>query len=261
MRSMKLGRSMRRGFSGLLATALFAVAGQASATPANFDSTGWGFDPASLGGLPVGTIDGSVPFLDAGDPRTFSNLDVEFTGSAEGEVCFLASGDNVCQVNADNMTGAYSALMTLQVSVANTAAINGPFMLLLTGIGPSYDPSEVSIELNPTAPLALDTSAVSGFVFNGMFSDDFVHVEDLTNVGIGDVYDYIGWTLVDGDSVTFRYDVSVAPSGLGSPALFANAIPVVVPEPGTALLMSLGLAGLAFAGRRPSTGTSRPTRS
>jgi hypothetical protein len=252
MQSMKSLESMRGGLWALLVATFFLMAGQASATPANFASGGWGFDPAGLGGLPETSIDGEEPFLAAGDPRVFSNLDVGLIGSAEGEICFLASGANVCQVNANSMTGAYSALVTLQVSVLNPAALDGPFTLLLTGLGGSYDPSQVSIELNPTAPAGLDTSAVMGFVFDGTFSDDFVHIEDLTNEGMGDVYDYIGWTVVDGGSVTFRYDVSVAPNGQGSPALFANAIPTVVPEPGTALLMGLGLAGLASAGRRSS---------
>ena len=46
-------------------------------------------------------------------------------------------------------------------------------------------------------------------------------------------------------------DVITAPGGAAVPTTFSGAV-VNVPEPGTALLMGLGLAGLAGAGRRKS---------
>jgi hypothetical protein len=251
MQSMDSVQAKRGMVSGaLLALMVFFVAAPVAATSANFASGGWGLDPTNLTGLPSFTIDGSVPFLDAGDPTVFNNLDVELTGSLEGDICILAAGSNVCQANLNSISGPYSALVTLQIEVINTAQISGPFTLVLSGLDGTYDPSEVSINLNPTAPAGLDTSAVSGFVFDGSFTTDFVHVEDLTNESMGDIYDYVGWTVTDLGSVTFRYDVSTAPNGRDTPGLFLNAIPVVVPEPGTALLLGLGLAGLTVAGRR-----------
>ena len=177
-----------------------------------------------------------------------NSFDVQVTGYAEGSTCFLAGGSNQCQANVANIEGPYSALVTLQINVVNTTDIPSPFTLILNTLGSSYAPSEVSINLNPTAPAGLDTSVLTGFDFDGSFSK-FVRIQDLAKEDMGIVNDYIGWTVVDGGSVTFRFDVSTSGGMRGSPEFFMNAIPVVVPEPGTALLLGLGLAGLAAAGR------------
>ena len=231
----------------------------AAAVPANFDSTGTGFiSSPELSALPTTTIDLSVPLFTAGDSGAGLSFDVDFTGSSAGEVCILtASQSGVCQADLTNVTTAYSAIVTLEISAINTSGITGPFTLLLTMLdlnvpNPGYAPDEVSIALDPTAPMPLDTSAVPGFNFDGTFSP-FVVVEDQACTNSGGNCNYLGWTVFGvGDSVTMRIDMSMAPDGRDSPRLLFNA---VVPEPGTALLMGLGLAGLSLAGRQ--TGRER----
>lgn len=234
----------------LLLFVLFAV-GPASATPANFDESGFGFEAAGLGGLPVGQIDPMTPFLLAGAPGTAPVLDVELLGSQD--ICILATGGNLCQTDVSGITGDFSALVTLEINVVDPATLSGPFTLFLNSLtsDPAYDLGNVSIELNPFAPEGLDASAVPVFEsnFDGSF-DPFVHVQFTTTGGSTVLADYVGWTVEDGDIVTFRYDVVGGPVGGFAPQLTANAVPIVVPEPETALLMALGLAGLSFAGGR-----------
>jgi hypothetical protein len=246
---------MMRSMASCLMTAvllLFAV-GPASATPAKFDESGFGFEADGLGGLPVGQIDPMTPFLLAGAPGTAPVLDVELLGSQD--ICILAAGGNVCQTDVSGITGDFSALVTLEINVVDPATLSGPFTLFLNSLSltsdPAYDLGNVSIELNPFAPEGLDASAVGFFEenFDGSF-DPFVHVQFTTTGGSMVLADYVGWTVEDGDFVTFRYDVVGGPVGGFAPQLTANAVPIVVPEPETALLMALGLAGLSFAGGR-----------
>ncbi len=227
----------------VLIAGLFLGSAPAMATPANFDSY-FGFEEAGLGGL--NTVDMGLlePFLGARDVLAGS-ADVEFTGSTD--LCILF-GDETCRASALGITGPYSVLVTYNISAVNTPEIDGPFTLFLTGLlGGGYSTSEVAIELNPVVPTSLNTAAVPGFVWNGGFTP-LVHVID--NGAPPDTFHYVGWEVMLGDSLTFRYDVLVSPNGRGTPQLTAAATPKVVPEPGTALLIGLGLAGLASAGPR-----------
>jgi hypothetical protein len=76
----------------------------------------------------------------------------------------------------------------------------------------------------------------------------------------GTFYYYLGFVLSEGESVTFRYDVTEQADG-GTPVFFTKATYdyQLVPESGTALLMGLGLAGLALCGRAGAgAGERRP---
>lgn len=241
---------MRRQISIRTAAARLALlvgvvlgAGPAFALPANFDPV-FGFDDTNLGGLPTLTIDVEDPFLGVGDAIA-GTFDVDVTGSTD--VCILFN-DETCRANTVGITGPYSIIMTLTVSAVNSSEIQGPFTLFLSGLaGTAYGASEVAVELDPTVPTALDTLAVPSFVWNGGFTP-LVRVNDVADSP--NLYDYVGWTVSGvGDSVTFRYEVSSSPGTRGVPGLMANATTSVVPEPGTALLMGLGLAGLAITGR------------
>lgn len=228
---------------------LFAVA-PASATPATFASNGFGFNSTGLEALPIGAIDSTVPFLLAGAPDPMLGLSVELLGSQD--LCILVGASNVCQTDASGVTGNFSALVSLEVNVIDET-LTGPFTLFLNSLtsDPAYNLADVTIELNGVEPTGLDTSAVPDFAsrYDADF-DPFVHVQFLTTGGSTVLADYVGWTVQDGDIVTFRYDVVGGSIGGFAPQLTANAAPVVVPEPGTVLLMGLGLGGLSLAGGR-----------
>lgn len=232
---------------GGMALLLAGGAGPAAASSAVFASGGWGFEASGLGGRPTVSIDGSVPFLDAGTPGSLPNLDVELVGSTD--ICVLTPGSSTCRAANPAPSGPFSVLVSFTVNVLNDE-LDGPFMLMLTSLVGTlgYSPAEVAIELDPTIPVGLDTSAVPGFVFDGSF-DPFVRVRDEYDPPTT-IYDYIGWTVQQGTRVIFRYDVLTQLRGSSYPQFTANAVPVVVPEPGTALLFGLGLAGLALVGGR-----------
>jgi hypothetical protein len=243
--TMALGCGTFRGALASLAFLLVALgvaASPAAATPAQFDPV-FGFLEAGLEALPVGVMDGSDDFLEAGESG-MSGLDVELTGSTN--LCVFTASSPTCQSNTEGITGAYSALVTITVSAINTPEIDGDFTLFLSGLAPSgsYAADEVTIALDPTLPDGLDPSGIPGFGFVS-----FGHVVDET-FAPGTTYHYIGWQVSLGDTVSFRYDVSTAPAGRGAPQLTANAIARPIPEPGSALLMALGLAGLAMGKRR-----------
>lgn len=245
------GSGARLG-GGLLAAALGLLgAGPAFAVSASFDQTlGFGFESGNLPG-PSLTIDEEDLFLGAGDPST-PGADVSLTGSTD--VCILASGSSTCQANVGGVSAPFSVLVSVTVAAINTPALSGPFTLMLTGLNtapgaPSYALADVQIDLNPAAIPGLDTTAVPGFDWdptrgtNGF--SDFAVVRDET-FGPGNVYTYVGWAVNVGDVVTFKYDVLSEPSAAGTPQLMANAVAsIVVPEPAAALLLGLGLVGLA----------------
>jgi len=233
--------------AGVVALVGLVVAGPAWATSATFSSGGWGFDSAGLAGRPTISIDGSMPFLSAGAPGSAPDLDVELVGSTD--ICVLTSGSSVCRAANPVATGAFSVLVSFTVNVLNEE-LEGPFTLMLTSLVGSlgYSPADVVIELDPIAPTNLDTSAVPGFVFDGRF-DPFLRVSDPYDPP-ATVYDYVGWTVAQGSRVSFRYDVLTRFQGSSYPQFTANAVPVVMPEPGGAVLLGLGLAGLASRGGR-----------
>ena len=236
MRQMNLMQSM----AALFATGLFMTAAPALATPANF-APAFGFESAGLEGLGGFAFDSTTPFLTAGETNG-ATLDVELSGSTN--VCILF-GDSTCRANTAGITGAYSVLVSVEVSAVNAQSIDGAFTLFLSGLTGAYAPGEVQVELNPVVPVGLDTSAVPGFAFDGSF-DTYSHL--VYTSGSGSTFDYIGWNTTFGDRISFQYDVLTAPGTRGTPQLMANAT-AVVPEPGTALLMGLGLAGLASVNR------------
>jgi hypothetical protein len=236
---------------------LLLGAATASATLANFASSGFGFDSAGLAGLPVGSFSDPLILRSAGGPDAMNPPDVELLGSED--LCILVGSDDMCRSLAVGITEAYAVLVSVEINVLDPT-LTGPFTLYLDSLalGSPYGLSEVSIELDPTTTTpnfaSLDTTAVPEFaerfnVNNGTYNP-FVHVQYTTVSGLTVLADYIGWTVQDGDIVTFRYDVSVGVIDGSPPQLMANAIPIVVPEPGTALLMGLGLVGLTLAGGR-----------
>jgi hypothetical protein len=228
--------------------AVLASATAALASPASYTRSGWGFDAATLGGLPLDSIDASTPFLSAGESGSAPNLDIEFTGSTA--ICVLASGSNVCGPSNPPRTGPFSVLVSLTLDTPANPSSDSFTLMLTSLVGRlGYGRNDVKIELSPVAPVNLDTSAVPGFVWNGGFTP-FIHVRDESD-GPRRVHDYIGWRVQYGSTVTFRYDVVTRLKRNAYPQLTANAVPfVVVPEPGAVVLVGLALAGLSAGARR-----------
>lgn len=233
---------------------LVLLAQPAAAVSARFAAGGWGFDETNLASLPLATIDASTPFLTAGEAGAVGGLDVELLGSTV--LCVLDATGQACRAASPAPSGSLSVLVSFTVGVPD-AAVSGPFTLMLTSLvaGRGYGPDDVAIPLDASAPASLDPTAVPGFVWTGQLTP-FVRVRDLS-AAPGAVYDYIGWTVEDGATVTFRYDLPNGLVGNGYPQLTANAVPLVVPEPGVALLLALGLAGLATGARDGRQGRRR----
>jgi hypothetical protein len=182
-------------------------------------------------------------------------------------VCVLPTGGNVCQTSAGGAS-TVGAIVTWEITSIDTAQIQTPFTLMFTGlVSPLEQPtpetgylsSEVDIGVDAVAPAGLDTSATPGVELDPISPsgfDPYVLVRDET-FGTGSAADlFLGWTVVAGvgDKITFFFEVDPLREDSDgtpyAPQFRIAAIPVVVPEPGTALLMGFGLVGLARSRRR-----------
>jgi len=231
------------------------LVGPAGATSARFASSRFGFVPQDLMGLSqLRLVEGDL-FLDAADPVA-PDLPappaVELIGTSH--LCVLAQGSSTCRVDASEIATPYSAIVSFEVNVLDPSIGADPFTLLLTGVGEMDAPNLLRVALDPTLPVGLDRSAVPDFVFdpsNGVGGFDVpIAVRDEIDAAEGAIHYHLGFTVQDGDRVTFQLDADASGAVQPTPQLLANATPVVVPEPGTALLMGLGLLGLSWAGRR-----------
>jgi hypothetical protein len=147
------------------------------------------------------------------------------------EHCFLVVGGTGCQGTIFE-GDAYSDVVTLTLESVEGGMPSDGIVLFLSGMAsfPAYEVDDVAVELDPTNP---------DFTF-----DDFLH---LTLTVSESTFHYFGFELdTIGESVTFQYDVAEQLLA-GTPVFTTNAL---VPEPSTALLVGIGLLGLAFRQRR-----------
>ena len=244
-------RRVISGVAGLLATLVLAGGLPGIASAASFDPT-VGFDVTTLPGVDLVINPVDDPLLDANDVLGMGTGAVEFEGSTD--VCILIGASTDCtDTVAVTQPAPVSFLVTVTITAINSPMIGDEFTLVLRdlSLGAGYDRSFVTVDGDYNAIPGLDPTGVPAFAFdetNGINGfDPFIVIQD--NVAQDDIRYYLGWTVSVGDSVTFRYDLEQGEILGSTPSMVWSAIPVI-PEPGTALLFGLGLAGLAASGRR-----------
>jgi len=168
------------------------------------------------------------------------------TPELEGSVneCLLLNGTGACQGRIEPGE-AYSGILTFSFETPAAAPEDG-FLLFLSGLNhptepgttpkdPFYDESKLAIVLEPSGIEQLETIK-------------------WTSPSGSELY-YLGFRidkLAPGEvqSLTFRYDVSEMIASSAAPVFRGNLVYEFVPEPGTGLLLAVGLAGLGFYRRR-----------
>jgi len=224
---------MRRLIIGTMATvAVLAVAGAASAVPSI--SLTW----SNTSG--TGTTGGSSINASAGDVLRLVINVTDSTGglSFAGVSLGWDAGDLAGAVPGANGVGGFGECPTPENAV--TAAFNGPNCSNNGAFGPSLTPfapgvvvgagSASSFDAGSTTPLGAPATIILGAI-------EFT-------VGAGATNETISILYAPGlDSV------NNAAGGVFFPSASAS---LVVPEPGTAALMGLGLGTLGFLGRRRS---------
>lgn len=158
--------------------------------------------------------------------------------------CLLLDGTGSCQTRIDPGR-AYTGILTLTFETPAAAPDSG-FLLFISGLNfetpagttppdPFYPESEVVMVMEPDGAAPLQTI--------------------MWTSPSGTMLHYLGFridTLPPGQqqSVTFVYDAAQMVQSSEAPVFRSNVVYDFVPEPGTALLVGLGLAGMGLIRRR-----------
>lgn len=249
---MKRLNSVRTRRVSSLATVLFGALALLAALPGGANAASFapnfGFDPATLGPVDL-MLDSSTVLLDANDLAAPGNTDVQIDGSFD--LCILIGSSTKCDSSIFvGEPAPVSFIVTLTVAKINDPALaSSPFTLILRDLNPApgYARTDVTVD---DSYAAIPNFNPNGFDFdpnNGINGfDPFRVIEH--EVAPGDIRYYLGWTVILGDSVTFKFDLEDGSIRNNLPGFLFSA--TAVPEPGTALLIGLGLVGLSVAGRR-----------
>ena len=219
-----------------------------SSTLAASFATDFGFDPSTLDPVDL-MLDSSTELLDANDLAAPGNTDVQIDGSLD--LCILLTPSTTCESSTFvGEPAPVSFIVKLTVAKINDAALaSGPFTLILRDLNPApgYPRSNVTVDDSYAAIPGFDPNGFDFDPMNGINGfDPFQVIEH--EVAPGDIRYYLGWTVMLNDTVTFKFDLEKGSTQANLPGFLFSAVPV--PEPGTTLLIGLGLVGLCVAGRR-----------
>jgi len=230
---------MRKNLILGFVTAALVVFGAASASALALDAT--------IGGI----------FTDSGLGTPIASVVIDGEGNATAD---LAAGNAVLiNINVDNSAGdaieALFASLTIQGDQTNFLGPNAPGSILAEagfGGGSLANIGTGAVKVNtPNAPGAAGDVWIQALAYGTAGGVDgsgttTANISLLFIVSGASGGDFVGFDLGTslGDAIT-------APGGASVATTFSGAT-INVPEPGTALLMGLGLAGLAGAGRRRS---------
>jgi hypothetical protein len=217
----------------LLATlALSLAAAPAVAIPVQF---------IEVGTAPIGFSSSNFPTpVDILLPLNADVRPVSIGAVADGfglsmSTCFLINEfpGSGCQAFQPAGSTGFTLIVDITLLTVPTGAADKDSLIFFSALPPvpSYSVSDVSVIVNDLTP-------IPGFTLTPFTTASFTPAPSMT-------YYYLGFVLREGESATFRVDVTGDHSMAGSPLIFA-ANGYVVPEPGTALLVGLGLVALAY---------------
>ncbi len=174
-----------------------------------------------------------------------SNAPFVSAGSGPGESvsytlqqCLLLNGAGDCQPPLPQGSDPYVSIATLTLTSVTQPIPQDGILLFLSGLGTNpvaYNEDEVAVETS--------AGSIAGQSYGGLETIVWTSTA-------GNTYYYLGVRMYAiGDSLTLRYDVDYQRLG-GTPVIETNVVYNFVPEPSTALLLALGLGGLAIRRQR-----------